>query len=168
MSVGHCLYAYGKSRSFFQMQMYLLKFWLQITEAQMALRQLQEKWEPVLFLLPDEAMGTPCQAESTLREADTLLWAIVITAMIFLVCSRLSMPSGKDMISSSAIVFPEQWRSVPCLFCIDIWGFLCSLIWAGNDFIHLFTIFIVASAVFPQMLFVVCICSVPEWNLQQK
>ena len=54
------------------------------------------------------------------------------------------------------------------LFCIDIWGFLCSLIWAGNDFIHLFTIFIVAYAVFPQMLFVVCICSVPEWNLQQK
>lgn len=64
--------------------------------------------------------------------------------------------------------FPEQWRCVPCLFCIDIWGFLCSLIWAGNDFIHLFTIFIVAYAVFPQMLFVVCICSVPEWNLQQK
>lgn len=42
MSVGHCLYAYGKSRHFFQMQIYLLKSWLQITEAQMALRQLQK------------------------------------------------------------------------------------------------------------------------------
>ena len=35
------------------------EFWLQITEAQMALRQLPEKWEPVLFLLPDKVMGTP-------------------------------------------------------------------------------------------------------------
>lgn len=88
---------------------------------------IARKWEPVLFLLPDEAMGTPCQAESTLREADTLLWAIVITAMIFLVCSRLSMPSGKDMISSSAIVFRNNGEACHAFFA-SISGDSCALL----------------------------------------
>lgn len=167
MSVGHCLYAYGKSRHFFQMQIYLLKSWLQITEAQMALRQLQKMGARVISVAR-QGYGNALTGGINAARGRYIIMGDCDYSYDFSGLQPFvdALREGYDFVIGNR--FPEQWRCVPCLFCIDIWGFLCSLIWAGNDFIHLFTIFIVAYAVFPQMLFVVCICSVPEWNLQQK